>query len=637
MKKTYFISFLFILLFLVCFTGTGSIKAAAKSYKFKYKDYSQSKTIKYDGVIPKYKLNGFDIELSDTPPIINENNAAMVSATALIEDKLGGTCSYNKSKKRITIKYNGHVMKLYIGKNEGTLDGELIEVSNPPVRVKYKDSGKITTLIPSRFTLTSLGFEYSYDSTTETVSLKEPVALTINGEHMDYTGTLGRMTVNGIQVEPEETPSVILSDNALFCAREEVFNEAGIEYTYNSETAEICLKYQDNSIYCCLGSRVSYVNGILVFAPIEPSTILFEKNGNEEIYLPGRFVFENLGFSYEWLADAKTSRVSVIEQDKTETITEILEDSTVNYSLPIRIITPEQGYLYFVDKEDCGQYFDIPLPDGMTFEDLTIEEDFRNYSVKVCIPHNQSELYKNCELENTGDGILQIRIYYNPEQDRTEIVFYSAVVLDAQIEEGEIPGYASLYVDFTGNMHKKIVVIDAGHGGHDPGAQYEDYNESDLNLKMLLYLKEYLDKSGIKAYYSRETDVFYSLYDRAAIAENVDADMFISIHHNASTNKETNGTYVYYSELDTYSSLNGLTSEILAQYMQDALVNTLNTTDWGIKAANFVVVRDSKAPAVLLEIGFMSNHDELSRLVKNSFSKKAAKAIYKTIKKMYSL
>lgn len=673
-------------------------KVNAADYKFKYKDYTLNQTIKYNGTIPNYILNGQAINLSKCPAIINENNAAMISATEFIREALGGTCSYSSSKKRLTIKYNGHVLKLYVGKNEGYLDGERIEVNNPPIRIRYRKSGLytgVTTLIPSRFTASCLGLDYVYDSSTETATIKEPLLITVNNRHTDYNGTRGRMTINEVSVEPADTPSIIISDNALFCARSEVFDEAGIKYTYNEETGEISLIRDDKSIYCCVKSKIAYVNGILVFAPVEPSMVVFEKTGSEYIYLPGRFVFENLGYSYVWNSAEKTSVVSFVNTeaeelmdsvetegkekevadntDKSDTsaaandntypefetnnnepgdLTEIEElqgiketENMDNEEIPspesadrklIRIVNPDDGYVYFVDTEDCGQFIDLPLPEGMTAKDITIEEDFWNRLVQVNIPHDQTALYSSCEFINTGDCILQLRIYYNPEKDRTELCFYSSVVLDASVEDSETEGIAALYIDFTGNMHRKIVVIDAGHGGHDPGAVADKINESDLNLKMLLYLKDYLKDSGIKAYFSRETDVFYSLYDRADIAEMVGADMFISIHHNASSNTSTTGTSVYYSELDTCTSLKGLTSDIMAEYMLKNLVDELETENRGTIAKNFVVVRDSQAPAVLLEIGFMTNKDELHRIAKDSFSKKAAKAIYKTIKQLYS-
>jgi len=601
--------------------------AEAKSYLFKYKDATNNKTVKYDGIIPKYVLNGNTLNLKKAQPIITDNYIACAGAEVLFGEKLGAKVSYSKSKKRLTIIYGGHELKLFVGQKECLLDGEPAECPELPIRIKYSESKEVATLVPTRFVASSLGISYSWDSDSDTVTMVAPLQLTVNNEPLAYTGTRGKIIIHEKEINVSDTPSIIISNNALICARKELLQAADIEMTYNEETGVIRLVQGSNVIDCCIGSRIAYVNDILTVAPVEPSLVEFIEDEKTYIYLPGRFIFESFGFYYEWNADKGTSSISG------ESAAADTNESDKSYQL-IKTVNPDEGYTFFVSTEDCGQYMDIPLPEGVTLEDVKIEEDYMASKIKLLIPGNQSELYRDYEFTNTGDCILQLRIYYNAEKDCTELVFLSSIVLDIKLFEAE-DNYFEAYIDYTANIHKKIIVIDAGHGGHDPGAISQGYNESDLNLKIVQNCKTYFDKSDIKVYYTRLTDVFYGLYERAAVAGMVGADMFIAVHHNSSDSKASKGTGVYYGGLDTYESLNGLTSAKLAEAMQANLVAALNTKDNGITDRNFVVVRDSEAPAVLLEIGFMSNPDELKRIAADSFSKKAAKTIYKTVKQIY--
>lgn len=622
--KKYRIFTIFIFIAVLSFIPANKTEASSN---FKYKDYTLNKTIKYDGVSPVFYYDGTTYSLSETPAIITEGNISLVSASYLFRDILGAECSYSSSKQRITVKYNNHVLKMYINSTSAILDGEEVTCPIAPVRVKYSASKIKTTLVPTRFVAESLGIKYSWDSSTSTATIKKPLLITINGKTEEYTGTQGKIEINGNSVNTKGTPSIVISDNTMLCVRKSLLEASGIQFSHNETTGEITLSYGDNIINCCVGSCITYVNNILKVCPVEPSIVTFEDSGDNYLYIPGRYVFENLGFEYNWIEQGTYSEILSPQEMP-------VYGSEAEY---FRIINPDEGYKYSVDTEYCGQYFEIPLPEEITVDDIIISDDYMSGVYRLIFPGNLTEIFAEEEFLNTGDCILQIRIYYDEEKDTTEMCFCSSVILDCELSESDIPGYASLYIDYTGNINKKIIVIDAGHGAHDPGAVYFGVNESDINLKMLLYCKQYFDESGIKVYYTRTDDTFYSLDERAALSGLVGADMFISIHHNASNNKSTTGTSVYYSNLDTYESLNGLTSSALAEQIYPALVNTLKTKEAGIIAKDFVVVRDSAAPAVLLEIGFMSNKDELDRLTDNSFSKKAAKTIYKTVKSIYKL
>ena len=93
----------------------------------------------------------------------------------------------------------------------------------------------------------------------------------------------------------------------------------------------------------------------------------------------------------------------------------------------------------------------------------------------------------------------------------------------------------------NGLLTNKIIIVDPGHGGSDPGAVAGNIKEKDLNLQVAKILTDMLKEAGANVYMTRKDDRYVGLYTRAAIANNLNADLFISIHHNASSNSAAKG------------------------------------------------------------------------------------------------
>ncbi|ADQ07371.1 cell wall hydrolase/autolysin [Caldicellulosiruptor hydrothermalis 108] len=181
---------------------------------------------------------------------------------------------------------------------------------------------------------------------------------------------------------------------------------------------------------------------------------------------------------------------------------------------------------------------------------------------------------------------------------------------------------------------KKLkIFIDPGHGGSDPGAIYTKvvngkkvtYNEKDFNLDISLRLREKLKSLGYEVYMSRDKDVYVDLYDRTRMANSLNADLFISIHNNAIDNSSVRGTMVLYKE----KQQNGLISDKqFAQIVLESIVKQVGTQNKGIvERPNLAVLRTSSMPAVLVEVAFGTNPQDLDLLLSDSFKDAVAKAI----------
>jgi N-acetylmuramoyl-L-alanine amidase len=159
------------------------------------------------------------------------------------------------------------------------------------------------------------------------------------------------------------------------------------------------------------------------------------------------------------------------------------------------------------------------------------------------------------------------------------------------------------------------IVVDAGHGGKDMGANRNGVNEKDLNLSLALMLRDALTAKGFKVYMTRSTDVFLPLPQITAITNQIHPDLFISIHHNASVNPSLNGieTYFYTPQ-----------SVALARRVQEREINNVAVRDGGVKQARFYVIHHTDVPAILCEVGYVSNPNELNDL--QSYDRKAKTA-----------
>jgi N-acetylmuramoyl-L-alanine amidase len=215
------------------------------------------------------------------------------------------------------------------------------------------------------------------------------------------------------------------------------------------------------------------------------------------------------------------------------------------------------------------------------------------------------------------------------------------------------------------------IVIDAGHGGHDPGAKGKGVTESELVLDVALRLEKLLQKAaGVEVILTRRTDEFIPLPERTAIANREGADLFLSIHANASSSALARGVETYFLNFANNLSAaavaareNAASGQVMgalpdlvkaialnnkldesrdfATQVQRAMVERLKTTnktirDLGVKQAPFVVLIGAAMPSVLAEISFVTNVQEAKLLKGNAYRQKIAESLFDAIRKYQS-
>jgi N-acetylmuramoyl-L-alanine amidase len=175
--------------------------------------------------------------------------------------------------------------------------------------------------------------------------------------------------------------------------------------------------------------------------------------------------------------------------------------------------------------------------------------------------------------------------------------------------------FISVITSLAQDTKKMIVVLDAGHGGNDPGNLHQSEglkDEKDLNLAMTLKLGGYIQQflgHKIEVVYSRTTDIFVPLEDRVNNANNLKADYFISMHCNASDNKAVVGTETHIHNFASTMSLK-LAHEVQKQFKERAGRYSRGVKVKNDRLYNLLVLKESKMPAILVETGFMTNETE---------------------------
>ncbi|MDW0114037.1 N-acetylmuramoyl-L-alanine amidase [Sporosarcina saromensis] len=181
-----------------------------------------------------------------------------------------------------------------------------------------------------------------------------------------------------------------------------------------------------------------------------------------------------------------------------------------------------------------------------------------------------------------------------------------------------------------GKADRKVVVLDAGHGGSDPGAKGIGFFEKELNLDLALRTRSLLEKAGYTVIMTRTTDEFLSLSQRASIANSSDGDIFISIHGNSLNGAVKGVETFWYGKYEKENSLK------LAGILQKNVIKQTNMVNRRVAEGNFHVIRETKIPSALLEVGFIDNEEDAAKLRQDKYKRLIAEGIYQSVQDYFT-
>ena len=264
-------------------------------------------------------------------------------------------------------------------------------------------------------------------------------------------------------------------------------------------------------------------------------------------------------------------------------------------------------YIYFLNAE---KYNDVNFHSAIKntpYSDLSIHLLSTGMRVKFPTKHKE-----NINTYISPDGKL-FKLTSQTEQIPDEVKNPEKIKALTKKEGG-----ISSSPKITSKNNRDVIVIDAGHGGKDCGALRGNITEKQINLDVCLMLQNILQKKGYKVYMTRTDDTYVSLEDRTIFTEGINPGAFVSVHVNSCNSDTPMGieTHYYHEE--------GIE---LADAVHRNLIKRINTTNRGLLKSRFYVINHTTVPAILVEIGFISNPTERQELITKQRQQATAEGI----------
>ena len=609
------------------------------------------------------------------PAVVIKKNY-MVSYADVFKKGMRVSCKYKKKGKVLTLSANGISLKMQVGKKTAYKNGKKVKLKTAPVSVRFVSKKKTKILIPINYVAKALRF--SYKKNGKTICLGAPLKLTYNGKLTYYTGTQGNIYYNHNKYTLRSLPVIKLSGKMYLPAEETLSSIMGLTYSYNQQTKELQVSDADvdMSFRAVLDSRQAILNGKNVTLTAPPKMIYSHKTKKNILCIPASSVLGKLNYTKSWdksllcyriqskeffnWSTKQASKQATVQQTTTTTnslyaFQSFYQEQNGTGSISFQLSGTSEEIMKTATINRTGNTITISLPKSSYLLANKSFERFGEIIQKMDVTNSETTVTITFTCYNTADYsyIIDYVSYY---QTNPIVINHSSIknIMTAKsgnntvitITTTSLVGYKiyekgntlSVLMGQPNKIFKNVLVLDAGHGGHDPGAQNNGTNEKDLTHKIIYTLMK--DKFAgnapdTKVYWTRTNDSYITLANRAAFAKSVGADAFISLHMNSATSKSANGTEVYYSVSNNKTSFSGITSKAMANLFRKELVADLKTTNRGTKTAAYYVLKHNTVPAILIELGFISGNSDYSKLTNATFQKNAANSIYKSIQTMF--
>lgn len=484
-----------------------------------------------------------------------------------------------------------------------------------------------------------------------------------SGENFNATvnGTPGSYLKVNVNIDGKtmsgDVPAIVYGTTTMVPAR---FISEGIggEVEWLQKTQEVVVRLKSKVVSVKLGSREAVVDGVKKYIPSDVSAPIAM---NGRVMIPLRFVSENFGAEVKW-------------DDKTKTAT--VKTDRVGTDITPGPVTPSQTQLKTVAKQTINgreaivvrnsgavEYTHMRLENPtrvvLDIKNSTLSEGEKTYALstgvvekvrtgnnsgvsRVVLDVKENIKLSSYDIQKSGNDLIiytegKQEVFYEVYQGDAHLGKFStkdqAIVEAKKWADSVIVFGGTVVWKFADNVNSgggsgKTIVIDPGHGGSDPGAlsYSKKYREKDLALSVGLKLERELKARGYNVVMTRRTDIYPTLSERSQIANNANADGFISIHFNAAAPAATGlETFLYGAGTVSYK---GATDLQFAKSIHAGLMGaTPGSVNRGVKNGDFSVLRNTKGLAALVELGFITNPNDEARLVSDAYHELCAKGM----------
>ncbi len=674
-----------IILMLVCLLAMPNMAFANKFAEIEsveLVDEKDGSTDEYNVV--NLLIDGNDV-LADVPAILynlNGNTRTLVPIS-FITQKIGAGIEWNGEKQEVTIDHQGNIIVLKIDSAKATVNGKSIDLPNgvPAKLMSYQ--GTTRTMVPVNFVTQQLGYEIFWDGDTKTVSINRP-RQSLTGIRYDDSGIYPELRfkvsdevamtsfsvdgqlvggTNSIILDFHNTEldlSVPLAYKSFIIADsiEKIYDvtlestdtkPGGVravvslgnfrngEVSYDKSTGEMVVQLINSVKYIDV-EEVNGLNAVVIETTEEPAINVTTEEGivyvdviNAKLLEPDSAIvvsehgidtvaYKQMDNSTIYDAGTRFTRVTISLNNDTSVENVYVE--TIGSKVVAYVGSQIYGtYNYSRNLLDATSAFGLDLSNSA---DINIDYNESSHSLSFSIPIADVNNTLEIGEQKKEDGLVN-KISVASNGSNYDFKVY--MVDDTQYLINNTSSQVG--IAFANNALKnsqfreKLIVIDAGHGGHDPGAvSPNSVKEKDVVLRASLLLKKKLENAGFKVYLTRERDNYVKLYDRAGIANQLEADIFISVHANAASSATANGIETLYSPDASRNN------KELARAIQDQLIDDTNATDRGIVSRpELVVIRETEMDAVLVELGFLTYSSDEIKLLSESYLETCAEAI----------
>ena len=586
-------------------------KVLFKAFKYTYEYSSMTETISSRSPFVLYYNNSYHVyndyfggltfnnisKDMSTMPVLSINNIEMISADLVIKSILGLDYTFDAATGSILIKNKDSIMSLKLGNNEAVIDEkDTIKLSCEPIIVKRMDTGYQSVMLPAESVFTALGYYYNWNKDASIINLHTKKHFSWMSSDTKYDKSYSNALLSTDAIYDMSSNSVIMT-----CTFDKPITN-DIITNINNISSE----------------KLAYIDISDTFNLLGDNNCLLD---SERIYSVNLSQIKN--------ETENTSSTRLV-------ITFTSNNATYHYTI-------ENNKLIITISEDISGSYGIKLVkhEGLDFEKILYTDNYFNKQYIISIPGDYSSFYNTSgnNIYITSKKITDVTVTYNTTTGYTDIVVTTSKIQG--FKPTNLSKTIEIIVDDPSKVFDNIVILDPGHGGNDPGASSGGFDESDINYSILYtHAKEFFNTSTeeyVKAYWTRTTDTFITLNNRAAFAASVGADLFVSLHMNSSTSSAAKGTEVFYAETNNTVTVNGLNSSSVAQIFQDNIVTNMKTTDRGVKKAGYYVIKNNSVPAILIELGFISNSTDRAMLTDVDMQKKAASIIYNSVLSVFNI
>lgn len=542
-------------------------------------------TVARSTVVGTLSYNGNENKLS-TMPVIKISGSVYIPAEEVFKNLVGIEYNYDAGAELLTLENpaTGKKVELSLNQESMTVNGVEKEISAPMYMVTRKDTNKTVLCVPAKTVAKNLGYSYNWNKTKSLVSIHDLI-------YFDWK--------TNKTIDPTDVTTNHITE---------------AKATYNPDID--CISFSIRGTNTDIMNLVSVIRNDNVITVTIPAASKYE--------------LDNYSF---------TKFVNSLEKF------EVVEDGSGNVVISITGYSPTDFAYTSLDGvltinvmgEYIGDYaLKIMKPANVSITDITNEDLYGSKMFKIYMKGDHINFLNQNPVIINSDVITDVSTELS--EDGNTIITVST----SKLQGYKIYNKSDSFVVTAGDprkIYKNIVVLDAGHGGYDAGASHKGTKEKDLNYKIIYTLmKDYFSSNApdTKVYWTRTTDSFITLANRAAFANKVGADIFISLHMNSATNSSANGTEVYYSTNNNSKGFSGITSKTIATLLKNNLVANLGTKDRGVKTAGYYVTKHNTVPAVLIELGFLSGNSDYAKLTNSTFQRNSARIIYDTINQIFT-